>query len=103
MPTKEQLSIIWESQFEFPETRHSDDPMYREPKSTPGKQADIIEQFLVKDRVTRKAVNNFSQDGSIGTVVEILPGDRCKIKWDVKSSTGQQHSTIQFKFLSKVN
>jgi hypothetical protein len=31
MPTKEQLGQIWESQFEFPETRATDDPMYKAP------------------------------------------------------------------------
>lgn len=31
MPTKKQLFQSMESQFEFPETRRTDDPMYRHP------------------------------------------------------------------------
>lgn len=32
MPTRKQLSQIWESQMEFPATRRTDDPMYVPPK-----------------------------------------------------------------------
>ena len=31
MPTKKQLHQLWESEFEFPETRREDDPMYVSP------------------------------------------------------------------------
>lgn len=36
MPTKKQLFRIWETEFEFPQTRREDDPMYQLPQS--GKQ-----------------------------------------------------------------
>lgn len=32
MPTIEQLGNIWNQELQYPETRHSDDPMYRKPK-----------------------------------------------------------------------
>lgn len=56
-------------------------------------------EFKIGYRVTRKPVNNFSRDGMIGTIVEELE-NRSKIKWDKKASTGQQHSTIQNRFLT---
>jgi len=34
MPTKKQLHQLWESEFEFPETRREDDPMYVSPHCT---------------------------------------------------------------------
>lgn len=34
MPTKEQLYKRWESEYEFPETRHPDDPGYRKPTTS---------------------------------------------------------------------
>lgn len=61
------------------------------------------EQILVGDRVQRKPINNFDRSGMIGTVVELVPPNRVKIKWDVKQSNGQQHSTIQTRFLIKEN
>lgn len=32
MPTKRQLSKIWETEMEFPETRRTDDPAYKRPE-----------------------------------------------------------------------
>jgi hypothetical protein len=58
--------------------------------------------FSIGDRVTRKPVNNFDRSGMKGTIVAITPDYRNKIKWDEKQRTGQQHSTIQSKFLIKV-
>lgn len=40
--------------------------------------------------------------GINGTVVEKTYDGRNKIKWDIKTNTGQEHSTIQTKFLKKV-
>ena len=64
-------------------------------------------QFKVGDRVTRRKVNAFRYNlGYIGTVVEIKKDGRCFIKWDEKSGKygipgiGQQHSTINPKFLT---
>jgi len=57
--------------------------------------------FKIGDRVTRRPVNNFSRCGAVGTIVEITSDYRNKIKWDEKQSNGQQHSTIQSKFLMK--
>lgn len=60
------------------------------------------EVFKIGDRVTRKPVNNFDRSGMKGIIVEIN-GNRNKIKWDEKQDTGQQHSTIQSKFLIKAS
>jgi len=59
--------------------------------------------FCVGDRVSRKPINNFkSQSDEVGTIVNIFTlASRAKIKWDKKSNNGQQHSTIQLKFLDK--
>lgn len=53
-----------------------------------------IRSFKVNDRVSRK-------DGSKkhGVIVELTYDGRCKIKWDEVQRTGQQHSTINPKFL----
>ena len=61
-----------------------------------------IEGFKIGDTVTRKPVNNFDRSGMKGVVVETKEYNgyyTCKIKWEVKQETGQQHSTIQTKFL----
>lgn len=56
--------------------------------------------FKEGDRVTRKNVNAFRyMQGACGTIVKVM-GDRCKIKWDEINTTGQQHSTINKKFLN---
>ena len=60
------------------------------------------EVFKIGDRVTRKPVNNFDRSGMQGTIVAITFYYRNKIKWDVKQKTGQQHSTIQSKYLIKI-
>lgn len=59
--------------------------------------------FEINDRVTRKPVNNFNRSGMKGTIVQIMNDGRNYIKWDIKQPTGQQHSTIQSKFLIKTN
>ncbi len=58
--------------------------------------------FGVGDRVKRKPVNNFDRNGGEGTIIKTLPGNRNYIKWDIKQATGQQHSTIQSKFLDRI-
>lgn len=93
MPTKKQMHLIWESELEYPETRRTDDPMYRQPKGGNNISDDI---FKVGDRVKRK--NGYQVCGEVVEVSDIS----CKIKWDEIASNGQQHSTIQFKFLVKV-
>gem|GEM_PF-5467989 len=60
------------------------------------------ENFRIGDRVIRKPVNNFDRSGMKGTIVAITYDYRNKIKWDEKQKTGQQHSTIQSIFLTKV-
>lgn len=60
------------------------------------------EQLQIGSRVQRRPVNNFDRSGMVGTVVEFVQENRVKIKWDVKQSNGQQHSTIQIKFITKV-
>lgn len=60
-----------------------------------------VENFRIGDRVTRKPVNNFDRSGMKGTIVAITYDYRNKIKWDEKQRTGQQHSTIQSKYLIK--
>jgi len=78
------------------------------------------EKFEVGDRVTRsrKCYHYKDFDGLAGTVVEILTYNyrkRYKIKWDKKSGkwipdmhgkfvadAGQQHSTLQARFLTRV-
>jgi len=60
-------------------------------------------ELKVGDRVTRKNVNAFRyMQGIKGIIVEITYDGRNKIKWDVKNKTGQQHSTIQTKFITKL-
>lgn len=60
-------------------------------------------EIKVGDRVTRKNVNAFRyMQGINGTVVSITYDKRCFIKWDIKANTGQQHSTINPKFLSLI-
>jgi hypothetical protein len=61
------------------------------------------DSFSQGDRVTRKKVNAFRYSEGNGTVVSINPDGRVFIKWDKVASTGQQHSTIQPKFLHKIN
>lgn len=75
-------------------------------------------KFQIGDRVTRSKEHPYHKDfnGLVGTVVECVGRKRYKIKWDKKSGkwlpnyssgvfvpdAGQQHSTIQAKFLTKV-
>lgn len=65
-------------------------------------------KFEVGNRVTRGKNHLYSSPslkGINGTIVDIIkfPGIcRCKIKWDVKASNGQWHSTINAKFLMRV-
>lgn len=40
MPTKKQLSKVWEQENEFPETRQTDDPLYKSPAIPKQKVAD---------------------------------------------------------------
>lgn len=61
------------------------------------------ELLKVGDKVTRKNINAFRyMQGIIGEIVEKTTDGRNKIKWEVVASNGQQHSTIQDKFLIKV-
>ena len=57
--------------------------------------------FIPGCRVSRKPVQNFKhQSHEEGTVVELKYNKTAAyIKWDRKNKTGQQHSTIQLKFL----
>lgn len=63
------------------------------------------------DRVTRKSVNNFkSMAGEPGTIVTVFHSNhstdknsRAYIRWDRINKTGQQHSTVQFRFLTLIN
>lgn len=59
--------------------------------------------ITVGDRVKRSDKQAFRYSKGEGTVIEITQDDRCKIKWDEKASTGQQHSTIQKRFLITLN
>ncbi len=59
----------------------------------------IFSEIKVGSIVTRKLV--WYNDFRNGEVVEIID-DRCKIKWDEKRQTGQQHSTINKKFLNLI-
>lgn len=62
------------------------------------------DNWIAGDRVTRKNVNAFRyMQGINGTIVYITYDDRCYIRWDTKASTGQQHSTIQKKYLTHLN
>lgn len=62
-----------------------------------------MNSFKVGDKVTRKNINAFRyMQGIVGEIVEKTPDGRNKIKWEVIASNGQQHSTIQDKFLNKV-
>lgn len=77
-----------------------------------------MEKFKIGDRVTRSKKHPHYKNfiGLIGTVAEVLSSDRYKVKWDKKSGkwipnlrfgkfiadSGQQHSTLQAKFLTKV-
>lgn len=56
----------------------------------------------IGDRVTRKKINAFRYSVGNGTVVSIEEDKRIKVRWDKKASNGQQHSTIQEKFLIKL-
>jgi hypothetical protein len=57
----------------------------------------------IGDRVKRRPVNAFRYSSdNIGTVVGKTTDGRNKIKWDIKAKTGQQHSTIQSRFLIKM-
>lgn len=60
-------------------------------------------ELEVGDTVLRKwhwKENNTGENVQ-GKVVEKLSHKRCKIKWNLKASNGQQHTTIQDKFLVK--
>lgn len=59
--------------------------------------------FEKGDRVTRAKINAFRYGKGNGTIVEIKKDGRNKIKWDDVNTTGQQHSTIQSKFLVKLS
>ena len=62
------------------------------------------QEFKVGDKVTRKNVNAFRyMQGINGVIVEKTIDGRNKIKWPVIQSNGQQHSTIQDKYLIKTN
>lgn len=61
----------------------------------------MTDKFTPGERVTRKQVNAFQYHRyQEGTIIEKTPEGRNKIKWDDKTDTGQQHSTIQDKFLT---
>ena len=64
---------------------------------------EVIEgnKFEVGDRVTRAKINAFRYGKGNGVIVEITHDGRNKIKWDEVNTTGQQHSTIQSRFLVK--
>lgn len=99
MPTKEQLQQIWATEFAFPETRRTDDPAYRQPQIP-----EVITEFKVGDKVTRKNINAFKyMQGINGEIVEKTSDGRNKIKWEVKASNGQCHSSIKDDFLIKIN
>lgn len=62
------------------------------------------DKLMVGDTVVRKQVNAFRYHRSVkGVIVEITSDGRNRIRWDDKNKTGQQHSTIQTKFLQKIN
>ena len=57
-------------------------------------------KMKVGDRVTRSKLNAFRYHREMnGTVISITHDNRCYIKWDEKNTTGQQHSTVNPKFL----
>lgn len=50
-------------------------------------------------RVIRSKLNAFRYHRHVeGTVIKVI-GERCYIKWDEINTTGQQHSTVNKKFL----
>ena len=67
------------------------------------KKNENLFDFKVNDRVTRKPIQAFKyMQGITGTIINIDKWGKCKIKWDIKASTGQQHSTIDQRFLIKL-
>lgn len=59
--------------------------------------------FQVGDKVTRANINAFRYMQSInGEIVEKTKDGRNKIKWEVVAGNGQQHSTIQDRYLIKL-
>lgn len=60
------------------------------------------EEITVGDFVRRKKVNAFRyHQEMVGIVLKITDG-RAYIRWEIKQRTGQQHSTIQLRFLELV-
>ncbi len=53
--------------------------------------------FKIGDRVKRKSTREHTQHG---TIVAIETFGKIKVKWDEKSSNGQQHSTLDKKVLT---
>jgi hypothetical protein len=59
-------------------------------------------ELAIGDRVKRKRVNAFRySEYNEGEIIEVL-GTRYKIKWDKPASTGQKHSTIDKRFLDRI-
>lgn len=55
----------------------------------------------IGDKVQRKMIGAFRYDRRVGEVVLVFE-DRLKIKWETPASTGQQHSTVQMKYIEKI-
>jgi hypothetical protein len=66
--------------------------------STMSNNINFWEGCIVK---RNKVWADYFNDHRTGVVVKDF-GERCKIKWDEKASTGQQHSTISKKNLVKL-
>jgi hypothetical protein len=56
-----------------------------------------MSEFKIGDRVRRKKCPDYQCNK--GTIESINEYGRCYIIWDEKSDNGQQHSTLQQKFL----
>ena len=61
-------------------------------------------EINIGDRVRRGNINAFRYNQEVSGIVVLKTSDgRNYIKWYEKASNGQQHSTIQSKFLIKIN
>lgn len=75
MPSKKQLYKKWECEFEFPETRHKDDPGYKEPK-TPRFFTRTIKVMTLQEQIHADLKNAMlTNNTDVKAILRVLIGE----------------------------